>query len=384
MNPNRTGRFPRAPGDRPRAVVAMSGGVDSSVVAAMLVEAGHEVIGITLQLYPAGAARAGGRTCCAGQDVYDARRVADRLGIPHYVLDYEERFRNAVIRDFADSYAAGETPVPCARCNQRVKFRDLLATADGLGADWLATGHYVRRLEGPGGPELHAGRDAGRDQSYFLFATTPRQLERLRFPLGDLLKEETRARARDLAPGVAAKPDSQDLCFVPDGRYADLVRRLRPDADAPGEIVHLDGRVLGRHRGVAGFTVGQRRGLGVAGGDPLYVVRVDPVRRRVVVGPRDALDTARFTVREVNRLDGAGGEGEEEEVRVRVRSSHRGAPARVRPAGAGRAEVVLAGAGTAVAPGQAAVFYRGTRLLGGGWIERPRAAAPAPEAAAAA
>lgn len=372
MTVDQAGRAARRPGDRPRAVVAMSGGVDSSVTAAMLAEAGHEVVGITLQLHPAGAARARGRACCAGQDVYDARRVAARLGIAHYVLDYEERFRRDVLRDFADSYATGETPVPCARCNQRVKFRDLLATARGLGADWLATGHYVRRVEGAAGPELHAGRDAGRDQSYFLFATTRAQLERLRFPLGGLAKEEVRERARDLGLAVAAKPDSQDLCFVPDGRYADVVRRLRPDADAPGEIVHVDGRVLGRHRGIAGFTVGQRRGIGVAGPGPLYVVRVEPARRRVVVGPRGALGTGRFAAREVNRLDAGG--GGEEEVTVRVRSSHRGAPARVRPAGAGRVEVDLAAPEAAVAPGQAAVFYRGTRLLGGGWIERPEAA----------
>ncbi len=352
-----------------RVVVAMSGGVDSSVVAAMLADEGHEVVGITLRLHSGGESRTATKTCCAGRDIHDARQVADRLGIAHYVLDYEERFRRDVIQDFADSYAAGETPIPCVRCNQRVKFRDLLETTGKLGANWLATGHYVRRLEGTDGLELHAGRDAGKDQSYFLFSTTSSQLARLRFPLGGLTKEETRARAKIFGLAIADKPDSQDICFVPDGAYRDIVRKLRPDTDSPGEIIHVDGRILGQHEGIAGFTVGQRRGIGIADKGPLYVVEIQTEKRRVIVGPRDALGTARFTVGEVNWL-GADASTTDVEVTVRVRSSHDGSPARVRRIDTDRAEVELARPEAAVAPGQAAVFYRGTRLLGGGWIER--------------
>ncbi|MEL7349744.1 MAG: tRNA 2-thiouridine(34) synthase MnmA, partial [Pseudomonadota bacterium] len=296
--------------DRPpaqtRVVVAMSGGVDSSVVAAVLAREGYDVIGITLQLYDHGAATARRGACCAGRDIHDARRVAESLGIPHYVLDYESRFRDSVIEDFADSYLAGETPIPCVRCNERVKFRDLLETARDLEADCLATGHYVRRVMGASGPELHAAADATRDQSYFLFATTPEQLAYLRFPLGGLTsKAETRALAAAHGLAVADKPDSQDICFVPNGNYRSVIEKLRPGAAEPGEIVDTAGRVLGQHSGVLNFTIGQRRGLGLSnanGGDPLYVIRLDAQARRVVVGPRAALATRRVPLASINWL----------------------------------------------------------------------------------
>ena len=280
----------------------MSGGVDSSVTAALLVERGFEVVGVTLQLYDHGAATGRKGACCAGQDIGDARRVAERLGIAHYVLDYESRFRKEVIEDFAETYRRGETPIPCIRCNQRIKFRDLLGTARDLGASALATGHYVRRVIGPDGPELHRAADAARDQSYFLFATTRAELDFLRFPLGGLAKDETRALARRFGLAVADKPDSQDICFVPQGSYVRLVEQLRPEAGEPGDIVDLAGRVLGRHRGIAHFTVGQRKGLGVAAAEPLYVLRLDPEERRVVVGPRAALAETRLSLGEVNWL----------------------------------------------------------------------------------
>ncbi len=295
---------PEKPPVETRVVVAMSGGVDSAVTAALLVEQGYEVVGITLQLYDHGAALAKKGACCAGQDIYDARRVADRLGIAHYVLDYEARFRAAVMEDFAQSYLRGETPIPCVRCNQRVKCDDLLETARDLGADALATGHYVERRPGPSGPELHRGADPARDQSYFLFATTPAQLDYLRFPLGARRKPETRAVAERLGLGIAGKPDSQDICFGPGGSYARVVESLRPGAAEPGEIVDLEGRVLGRHEGIINFTIGQRRGIGIGGtAEPLFVVRLEPEARRVVVGPRAALgrDLVRLTA--VNWLD---------------------------------------------------------------------------------
>lgn len=352
-----------------RAVVAMSGGVDSSVTAALLVEQGWDVVGITLQLYDQSATAGRSGTCCAGRDIADARRVAQDLGVPHYVLDYESRFRAEVIDDFADTYLAGETPVPCVRCNQRIKFRDLLAVARDLGAEFLATGHYVERRDGADGPELHAAADAARDQSYFLFATTAEQLSFLRFPLGGLTKAETRALAARFHLAVAGKADSQDICFVPTGVYADVVRKLRPGAVRGGDIVHVDGRVLGRHRGVAHFTVGQRHGLGISGGDPLYVVCLDPETRCVVVGPRLALATQRFTVRELNWIGPVlGAEGAR--VNVRVRSTRSPMAGVLRPTGHGRAEVTLDAAEHGVAPGQACVAYDGSRVLGGGWIER--------------
>jgi len=357
-----------------RIVVAMSGGVDSSVVAALLAEAGHDVVGVTLQLYDHGRAVGRPGSCCAGADIRDARRVAAAIGIPHYVLDYESRFRAAVMDDFAASYLAGETPVPCVRCNQKVKFADLLATARDLGAAALATGHYVRRIEGRQGPELHCGAEAGRDQSYFLFATTPAELSFLRFPLGAMTKGEVRGHARRLGLAVSDKPDSQDICFVPQGRYADVVAKLRPDGIEPGEIVDRAGRVLGRHEGIVHFTVGQRRGLGLGGSEPQFVLRLEPLTRRIVVGPREALMESRLTLCELNWLGaplpahqaGGGGLGCE----VKLRSTQPPVAAHVRLLAGHRAEVELSAAAEAIAPGQACVMYDGNRVLGGGWIER--------------
>ncbi|MHA1535984.1 MAG: tRNA 2-thiouridine(34) synthase MnmA [Alphaproteobacteria bacterium] len=356
-----------------RVVVAMSGGVDSSVTAALLAEQGYEVVGITLQLYDHGAAMQRARACCAGQDIHDAARVADTIGIPHYVLDYESRFREQVIEDFAESYLHGETPIPCVRCNQSVKFRDLLATARELGAAALATGHYVRRVAGAGGAELHAAADASRDQSYFLFATTQDQLDFLRFPLGGLAKDETRALARRFALPVAEKPGSQDICFVPQGGYAAIVEKLRPGAVEPGEITDRSGLVLGRHKGIIHFTVGQRRGLGIASSEPLYVLRLDPETRRVVVGPKEALARQRATVREVNWLAAGALPQSGIEAGVKIRSAAKLTPARIRPLQGGGAEIVFAEPQFGVAPGQACVFYDAGRVLGGGWIAREEA-----------
>ena len=360
-----------------RVVVAMSGGVDSSCTAALLAAAGYEVIGVTLQLYDHGAALGKRGACCAGQDIHDARRVAERLDIPHYVLDFERRFREAVIEDFADSYVAGRTPIPCVRCNQRIKFDDLLGIAGDLGAAALATGHYVRRMADGGRVELHRAADPRRDQSYFLFATTPEQLAFLRFPLGDLDKRETRRLAERFALPVAAKPDSQDICFVPDGSYARVVEKLRPGAAEPGEIVHVDGRVLGRHDGLIHFTVGQRRGLAVATGERLYVVGLEPVRGRVVVGPKSALLCRFAELSGVNWLGAGAIPAEGVDLAVKHRAQEPAVPARLEAARDGRARVAFAAPQAGVAPGQACVFYAGSRVLGGGWIERAPLAADA-------
>ncbi|RJE83657.1 tRNA 2-thiouridine(34) synthase MnmA [Paracoccus onubensis] len=362
-----------------RVVVAMSGGVDSSVVAAKLKSEGYDVIGVTLQLYDHGAALAKKGACCAGQDIHDARRVAERMGFPHYVLDYENKFRESVIDEFADAYLAGATPVPCIRCNERVKFRDLLETARDLDADCMATGHYIQRKAGPDRAELHMAADPARDQSYFLFSTTQEQLDFLRFPLGHLAsKAATRALASEYGLSVADKPDSQDICFVPNGDYASVIEKLRPGAADPGEIVDTDGNALGRHDGVIHYTVGQRRGLGIGGlSEPLYVVRLDPEMRRVVVGPKSALATSIVPVTEVNWLGDQPFEGEIPCL-VRIRSTRPPRPAILRPVDRTRAEVELLDAEEGVSPGQACVFYEtgGTRVLGGGWItlRRRRAA----------
>ncbi len=360
-----------------RVVAAMSGGVDSSVVAALCARAGYDVVGVTLQLYDHGAAIEKKGACCAGQDIHDARRVAESQGFPHYVLDYESRFRQSVMEEFADSYLAGETPIPCVRCNQTVKFADLLATAKDLGAECLVTGHYVQRLVGDDGrAQLHRAADPDKDQSYFLFATTAEQLEYLRFPLGGLHKEHTRALAGELGLAVADKPDSQDICFVPQGKYFDVVEKIRPGAGRPGEIVHVDGRVLGTHDGVIHFTVGQRRGLNIAVGEPLYVVKLDAAKRQVIVGPREALGVSAVRLKEVNWIgDGPSDPGAHDgaPVWVKVRSTRPPTPAKFAVTEEGGWAVTLDEPEEGVAPGQACVFYDpasgGSRVLGGGWIQ---------------
>jgi len=357
-----------------RVVVAMSGGVDSSVVAALMKAEGYDVVGVTLQLYDHGEAVGRKGACCAGQDIQDARRVADRLQIPHYVLDYEARFAKAVMGEFADSYLQGETPVPCVACNQKIKFHDLLETAAGLGAGALATGHYVRSKPGATGWELYRAADKERDQSYFLFATTREQLSFLRFPLGRLDKDETRKLARDFGLEVAEKSDSQDICFVPTGRYTQVIERLRPGAAEAGDIVHVDGRVLGRHSGIINYTIGQRKGIGVAAQEPLYVLRLDASAREVVVGPREALRTRVIKLRDVNwlgdePLEAVAAAGEE--ILARIRSSGPLQPARLSLEEDGFT-VEFAHGEDGVSPGQACVFYAangGERLLGGGWIK---------------
>ncbi|KEJ94798.1 tRNA (5-methylaminomethyl-2-thiouridylate)-methyltransferase [Pseudosulfitobacter pseudonitzschiae] len=358
-----------------RVVVAMSGGVDSSVVAAQLAEEGYDVVGVTLQLYDHGAALAKKGACCAGRDIHDARRVAEEMGFPHYVLDYENVFKDAVIDEFADSYLGGATPVPCIRCNERVKFKDLLETAKDLEADCMATGHYIQRKMGADGAELHCATDAARDQSYFLFSTTAEQLDYLRFPLGHLpSKDATRALAAKYGLSVADKPDSQDICFVPNGDYASVIRKLRPEAAAPGEIVDMNGTVLGTHDGVINYTIGQRRGLGIGGlADPLYVVKLDADTARVVVGPKEMLATRTVPVREINWL------GDEPmmsrdawKIAVRVRSTRPPTDAILRPISATEATVELTLPEEGVSPGQACVFYDrdSSRIFGGGWIHK--------------
>ena len=361
------------PPSQTRVVVAMSGGVDSSVVAAMLTEEGYDVVGVTLQLYDHGAALAKTGACCAGRDIPDARRVAETRGCPHYVLDYENTFREVVIEDFADAYLAGATPVPCIRCNERVKFKDLLATARDLDADCMATGHYIQRKLGTHGPELHQAADPARDQSYFLFSTTPEQLAYLRFPLGHLTsKAETRALAAKYGLSVADKPDSQDICFVPNGDYAAVIEKLRPGAAESGQIVDLEGRVLGDHRGVIHYTVGQRKGLGIGGlEEPLYVLHLDPATRRVIVGPKAALATRIVPVREINWLGDAPFDSRPGwHLSVKVRSTRPPREAILRPTGPTTAEVELLSPEDGVSAGQACVFYSPEtgRVFGGGWV----------------
>lgn len=362
-----------------RVVVAMSGGVDSSVTAALLHEEGYDVVGVTLQLYDYGKAVERKGACCAGQDIYDAKRVAEEKGFPHYVLNYEDNFRDSVIDDFADSYMRGETPIPCVRCNQTVKFRDLLKVAHDLGADCMATGHYIQRVvnEDTGQAELYRAIDDGKDQSYFLFATTQEQLDFLRFPLGGWGKDVTRKHAERLGLLVCNKPDSQDICFVPNGDYASVMKKIRPDAEKTGNIVHLDGRVMGEHKGVIHYTIGQRKGLGIGGGQnednaPFYVVKVDPKSNEVVVGPKEALARDVITIDDCNWMVDVPAEGMD--IMVKLRSVSKAAPAKVFMRDNGLAEIHLETPQYGIAPGQAAACYisgsHGERVIGGGWIIR--------------
>lgn len=360
----------KAPADT-KVVVAMSGGVDSSTVAAMLHNAGYEVIGVTLQLYDYGITVGKTGACCAGQDIYDAKVVAEKFGFPHYVLDYESVFKEAVMDDFADSYMRGETPIPCVRCNQSVKFRDLYKVAKDLGADALATGHYVQRLDVDGQAQMHRAFDKNKDQSYFLFATTQEQLDFLHFPLGGLSKERTREIAKEIGIAIHDKPDSQDICFVPDGDYASIVQKLRPGAIDDGEIRHIDGRVMGKHNGIINFTVGQRKGIGIGGQDePLYVVKIDPETKTVFVGPESALDSFEFNIKEINWM---GIEpNAKNEVQIKVRSTMQPIDATVilNDNSTDSGIISLRTPQKSITPGQACVMYDGDRVVGGGWITR--------------
>ena len=358
----------KSPADT-RVVVAMSGGVDSSTVAALMHEQGYDVVGITLQLYDYGEALKKKGACCAGQDIHDAKNVAEKLGIPHYVLNYENLFKESVMEDFADSYMRGETPIPCVRCNQTVKFRDLFQVAKDLDADALVTGHYVRRVEGDNGAELHNAVDAGKDQSYFLFATTQEQLDYLHFPLGDMKKEDTRKLAQSYDLEIADKPDSQDICFVPGGSYASVVEKLRPGALDPGKIMHIDGMEMGDHNGIINYTIGQRKGLPGGQEDRLYVVKIEPETNTVYVGPESELYSDTLYINDVNWLGGkipADGL----KVKVKLRSAHEGECASIHPMEKGKMRVSLYAPSRAITPGQACVIYDGSRVLGGGWITR--------------
>lgn len=352
-----------------RVVVAMSGGVDSSVCAALMQEEGYETIGITLQLYDSGAMVGKKNACCAGQDIEDARRVCEKIGIPHYVLNYESIFKESVMEKFADSYMRGETPIPCVSCNQSVKFRDLFRVAKDLNADALVTGHYIRRVEGKNGPELHNAMDAGKDQSYFLFATTRDQLSYIHFPLGDFTKEETRKHAERFDLPVASKPDSQDICFVPNGNYASVVSKLRPGAIDPGEIVDVNGKVIGKHDGIINFTRGQRKGLGGGFEKPLYVIRVEPDTKRVVVGEEEHLFESSLEIKELNWIgEGADIPADGLDVEVKLRSLSTRKKAKIKPTSDHHYQIALFENERAITRGQACVLYSGTRVLGGGWI----------------